>query len=54
MMTTIFTILAIALLILTAAAGYQLGKEDGYDEGYYDGFDAGFDDVYDVLSGKGL
>lgn len=54
MMTTIFAVLAIALLIITAAVGYQYGKEDGYDEGYYDGFDAGFDDVYDVLSGKGL
>ena len=54
MMTTIFTVLAIVLLILTAAAGYQHGKEDGYDEGYYDGYDAGSNDVYDVLSGKGL
>lgn len=54
MMTTIFTILTIALLILTVYAGYQYGKEDGYDEGYYDGYDAGSNDVYDVLSGKGL
>lgn len=54
MMTTIFTILAIVLLILIAVAGYQYGKEDGYDEGYYDGYDAGSNDVYDVLSGKGL
>ncbi len=54
MMTTIFVVLAIALLIITAAVGYQYGKEDGYDEGYYDGYDAGSNDVYDVLSGKGL
>ena len=54
MTTIIFTILANALLILTAAAGYQYGKEDGYDEGYYDGYDAGSNDIYDVLSGKGL
>lgn len=54
MTTTILIALAIALLIITAAVGYQYGKEDGYDEGYYDGYDAGSNDVYDVLSGKGL
>lgn len=54
MMTTIFAVLAIALLTITAVVGYQYGKEDGYDEGYCDGYDAGSNDVYDVLSGKGL
>ncbi len=54
MTSIIFIALAIALLLITAAVGYQYGKEDGYDEGYYDGYDAGTDDVYNILAGRGL
>ena len=54
MTSIIFIALAIALLLITAAVGYQYGKEDGYDEGYYDGYDAGTDDAYNILAGRGL